>query len=53
MSTLTLSERRPLASKTKPQLFGRVVRALFAFLDVYAEAQKMATDAHRRFPCLR
>jgi hypothetical protein len=51
MSTLTLNERRPVVSK--PQILGRLARAIFAFLDVYAEAQKMATDAHRRFPCLR
>jgi hypothetical protein len=51
MSTLTLNERRPLPSKS--QFFARVARAVLTFIDVYAEAQKMALDAHRRFPCLR
>jgi hypothetical protein len=51
MSTLTLSERRPLAAK--PQFFARLAHAVLTFIDVYAEAQKMASDAHRRFPCLR
>ena len=51
MSTLTLNERRPLPAK--PQFFARLARAVLTFIDVYAEAQKMATDAHRRFPCLR
>jgi hypothetical protein len=51
MSTLTLTERRPLPSK--PQFLGRLARAVLTFIDVYAEAQKMAMDAHRRFPFCR
>jgi len=51
MSTLTLNERRPAAYK--PQFFARLARAVLTFIDVYAEAQKMAIDAHRRFPFCR
>jgi hypothetical protein len=46
MSTLALNRRRP----ARPQIFGRVAHALAVFLDVFTEAQKMAGEAHRRFP---
>jgi hypothetical protein len=31
-------------------LFGRFVSAIATFVDVYAEAQKQAAAAHRKFP---
>ena len=49
MSTMTL---RALP-QAKPNPFARLGRSLALLLDVLAEAQQMANDAHRRFPLVR
>jgi hypothetical protein len=49
MTALTL--RASQALLTSPfVVFGRFASAFSAFIDVYAEAQKQATEAHRKFP---
>jgi hypothetical protein len=49
MTALTL--RASQALLTSPlAVFGRIASTFSAFIDVYAEAQKQATEAHRKFP---
>ena len=48
MSTLAL--RAPTAPRLRSHGFGRLIKSVMTFLDVIAEAQQMAREAHKRFP---
>jgi hypothetical protein len=49
MTALTLRASQTLL--TQPlAVFGRLLAAVVTFADVFAEAQRQATEAHRKFP---
>jgi hypothetical protein len=49
MTALTLRASQALIA-SPAAVFGRLFSAIATFMDVYAEAQKQATEAHRKFP---
>jgi hypothetical protein len=49
MTALTLRASNALLH-SPAAVFGRFFSAIATFIDVYAEAQKQATEAHRKFP---
>lgn len=49
MTALTLRASQALLA-SPVAVFGRLVSAIVLFMDVFAEAQKQATEAHRKFP---
>jgi len=49
MTALTLRASQALLASPLT-VFSRVFSAIGTFMDVYAEAQKQASEAHRKFP---
>lgn len=49
MTALTLRASQALLASPLAVL-GRIASAVTVFMDVFAEAQKQATEAHRKFP---
>ena len=49
MTALTLRASHSLLH-SPAAVFGRFFSVIATFMDVYAEAQKQATEAHRKFP---
>ena len=50
MTALALRASHALLASSPLAVFGRFVSAIAAFMDVFAEAQKQASEAHRKFP---
>ena len=48
MSTLTLQTQ--IAPQSKFGGFDRLLKSVLTFVEVFAEAQQMAAEAHHRFP---
>ena len=46
----TLAVRTPLETKSPLRLFVGFASSVLTVLDVFAEAQRMARDAQRRYP---
>ena len=45
----TLSLRAPILPRAKFGGFGRLLKSALAAIEIFAEAQAMAAEAHRRF----